>query len=562
MLVGEIRAQRRATAPPARHRDGRRRHLDRRAGGPAGRPARRLRPVRQARTGRPRDGRPAVAAAAARRTSRRPSRGRPGSRLRQPLRDTLGAADRPGAKPAPPRTGATTMSTEATPRLKITYATLRNDNDELHAQFEAGLAQGPDDARRAATATSSAAPSATARHVREAHARSTARSWARSRRARGRTSRTRSPRPARPSRPGRRRPWQERVAILRRVADVISERQMEFARAARDRGRQEPARGARRRRGDGRPHPLVVRHDGANDGFDHPMGNLGDATVHTRSVLKPYGVWGVISPFNFPFALSRRAVRRRARRRQHGRLQAVLGRAAVGRAACTQAMRDAGVPDGVFNMVMGPGETVGAELQENDGVDGIIFTGSFEVGFELYKNFAKRYPEAGHRRDGRQEPGDRDAPRRPRRGRRGRHARRVRLLAARSARPTAGSTSSGRSTTSSSSCSSRRPRRSRSATRLDRQNWLGPVINQRAVARYEQAVVGGAHGRPAASIGGERLTERRPRHGLLRRADRRRRPARPTTACSATSCSCRSPRSRRSTRSTRRSACPTTRTSG
>ena len=26
--------------------------------------------------------------------------------------------------------------------------------------------------------------------------------------------------------------------------------------------------------------------------------------VHTRSVLKPYGVWAVISPFNFPFALS------------------------------------------------------------------------------------------------------------------------------------------------------------------------------------------------------------------------------------------------------------------
>ena len=34
-----------------------------------------------------------------------------------------------------------------------------------------------------------------------------------------------------------------------------------------------------------------------NDGFDRPMGNLGDTTVHTRSVLKPHGVWAVISPF-------------------------------------------------------------------------------------------------------------------------------------------------------------------------------------------------------------------------------------------------------------------------
>ena len=42
----------------------------------------------------------------------------------------------------------------------------------------------------------------------------------------------------------------------------------------------------------------------------------------------------------------------------------------------TEAIRDAGVPDGVFNLVCGPGDTVGAELQENPGIDGIVFTGS------------------------------------------------------------------------------------------------------------------------------------------------------------------------------------------
>ena len=31
------------------------------------------------------------------------------------------------------------MTTESQPRLKITYATLRNDNDELHRLYEAGL---------------------------------------------------------------------------------------------------------------------------------------------------------------------------------------------------------------------------------------------------------------------------------------------------------------------------------------------------------------------------------------------------------------------------------------
>ncbi len=41
-----------------------------------------------------------------------------------------------------------------------------------------------------------------------------------------------------------------------------------------------------------------------NDGYDHPMGNLGDAAVHTRSILRPHGVFAVISPFNFPMALA------------------------------------------------------------------------------------------------------------------------------------------------------------------------------------------------------------------------------------------------------------------
>ena len=60
--------------------------------------------------------------------------------------------------------------------------------------------------------------------------------------------------------------------------------------------------------------------------------------------------------------------------------------------AILEAYRDAGVPDGVFNLVMGPGDTVGDELQHNPGIDGIVFTGSFEVGFELFRNFSTRFP--------------------------------------------------------------------------------------------------------------------------------------------------------------------------
>jgi 1-pyrroline-5-carboxylate dehydrogenase len=57
-----------------------------------------------------------------------------------------------------------------------------------------------------------------------------------------------------------------------------------------------------------------------------------------------------------------------------------------------EALRDAGLPPGAFNLVTGPGETVGAELQENPGIDGMVFTGSYEVGMKLYRSFTQDYP--------------------------------------------------------------------------------------------------------------------------------------------------------------------------
>ncbi len=43
-------------------------------------------------------------------------------------------------------------------------------------------------------------------------------------------------------------------------------------------------------------------------------------------------------------------------------------------------LKRAGLPDGVFNLVMGRGSEVGAELLENTGVDAISFTGSVATG--------------------------------------------------------------------------------------------------------------------------------------------------------------------------------------
>ena len=129
----------------------------------------------------------------------------------------------------------------------------------------------------------------------------------------------------------------------------------------------------------------------ANRGFVKPLESPGQRQ-ETVSVLRPYGVWAVVAPWNFPLALSAGMTA--------GAL--VAGNAVVykpssespvlGYEMC-RALGEAGIPRGAFNLVTGPGGTVGAELQENSNVDGFVFTGSKEVGMMLYHHFSSAYPK-------------------------------------------------------------------------------------------------------------------------------------------------------------------------
>lgn len=101
--------------------------------------------------------------------------------------------------------------------------------------------------------------------------------------------------------------------------------------------------------------------------------------------LKPYGVFGVIAPFNFPVSIS------------VGMSCAALitGNTVVFKPSSTDNMsmltgakiyelfREAGIPDGVFNYVTGPGSVVGDELVSNPTVSGIAFTGSKSTGLSM-----------------------------------------------------------------------------------------------------------------------------------------------------------------------------------
>jgi len=124
-----------------------------------------------------------------------------------------------------------------------------------------------------------------------------------------------------------------------------------------------------------------------NEGFckqtHHP-----DPHEKTSTVLKPYGVWGIIAPFNFPSAI--------AIGMTSGAL--LTGNTAVLKPASTTPLSSYffvdsimnKIPKGSINFVTGDGNVVGKTLIESNDVDGIAFTGSQVVGMSGFKKFTEK----------------------------------------------------------------------------------------------------------------------------------------------------------------------------
>ncbi|MDX1820247.1 MAG: aldehyde dehydrogenase family protein [Paracoccaceae bacterium] len=94
---------------------------------------------------------------------------------------------------------------------------------------------------------------------------------------------------------------------------------------------------------------------------------------------EPLGVVGLITPWNFPIAIP---VWKAAPALAYG--NCVILKPADLTPGCAweiaSILRDAGCPDGVFNLVMGRGSSVGARMVEHPGIDAISFTGSVATG--------------------------------------------------------------------------------------------------------------------------------------------------------------------------------------
>jgi 1-pyrroline-5-carboxylate dehydrogenase len=389
--------------------------------------------------------------------------------------------------------------------FRVTYATLSADNDELHAGYERGIevargwlgenhpfvVNGEPRLGDEADALVEHSPSdrdvligtfapATDADVRDAvaAARAAAPAWAAT-------------------------PWKERVEILERAADLISERRDALSALM----AMEVGKNRLEALGDVEESADLIRYYchqmTEHDGFALPMGRLNPAEA-TSDVMRPYGVWAVISPFNFPMALSAGPMGAALVAGNTVVLKPSEQGVLTGLKTC-EILWEAGVPAGALHVVTGPGETVGQALVAHPDVAGITFTGSYEVGMEIYRTFSRDHPKPTICEMGGKNPvivsrkADLD------------------VAAAGTARSAFGL--SGQKCSAASRAYVEQPVLADFVTKLvaqaesltvgdplARDTYIGPVVDEAAVERFEQAVAE-AHARGTVHCGGERITD-------------------------------------------------------
>jgi aldehyde dehydrogenase (NAD+) len=177
-------------------------------------------------------------------------------------------------------------------------------------------------------------------------------------------------------------PGPERGAVLRRAGDALADRKDEAT--------------ATLTREEGKTHaeaaPEVQR---AIDIFYHyasKASEIGgtvkasssrDTTLYTTR--EPVGVAGLVTPWNYPIAIP--AWKLAPALAAGNTVVCKPARLAPGTATIlAECLEEAGIPDGVFNLVNGSGSTAGARLIEHPDVDAISFTGSSAVGEQVYQD--------------------------------------------------------------------------------------------------------------------------------------------------------------------------------
>src|SRR5688572_25585630 len=187
--------------------------------------------------------------------------------------------------------------------FRITYSVLDADMAEIHRQFDAALARVKANLGRSFPSHVAGEPVESGDLLDKVAPADTRMLLARFHRAPASVLDRAVEAARRAQRDWGRRPWQERVALIRKAAEVISERRMELAAIM----ALEVGKNRLESLGDVEESADLLRYNAGlleeNRGYEKPLGRL-QPDEDTRSVLKPYGVFAVISPFNFPTALA------------------------------------------------------------------------------------------------------------------------------------------------------------------------------------------------------------------------------------------------------------------
>ncbi|HLC59588.1 MAG TPA: aldehyde dehydrogenase family protein [archaeon] len=194
--------------------------------------------------------------------------------------------------------------------------------------------------------------------------------------------------------------WMKRIKIMRKAADVISDNKFDIAAIVsfengKTRGESigevdeaidflryysflvEQNKG------------FIIQRGKYSGGEKGTLGHQGSRSSgeSVRIVSRPFGVWGVIAPFNFPFSISTGM----------SAAALIMGNTVVFKPSfgdnpaplsglkLYEVLEKAGLPKGVFNYVTGFGKDVGEEILENLTVKGVAFTGSRDVGMSMLK---------------------------------------------------------------------------------------------------------------------------------------------------------------------------------
>jgi 1-pyrroline-5-carboxylate dehydrogenase len=183
--------------------------------------------------------------------------------------------------------------------------------------------------------------------------------------------------------------WKQRVAIMRKAAEGVRAQKFELAACM----SLEVGKSRMESLGDAEEAADLIDYYASQvedaNGFQRKMNKLTPIEDNT-DVLRPFGVFACIAPFNFPMALAA------------GMSSAALvtGNTVVFKPAqdtpwtglrLYQIYREAGVPADVLHFVSGRGSVIGDALWQHPKVAGVVFTGSKEVGQKMFHGFSQEW---------------------------------------------------------------------------------------------------------------------------------------------------------------------------